>query len=155
MLDIASGRGRHTRLFLDRGHPVTSIDVNVTALVEIGEHPALYRIAADLESPSPWPIAGQFAAVVVTNYLWRPRLPDIVAAVADGGVLLYETFAIGNAALGRPANPDYLLQPGELLAAVTPNLQIVAYEHGRVAVPGPAIVQRICAMRATAPGALS
>ncbi|MFS2056364.1 SAM-dependent methyltransferase, partial [Variovorax sp. CT11-76] len=78
----------------------------------------------------PWPFAGQgFGAVVVTNYLWRARLPDIVAAVAPGGVLLYETFAAGNESVGKPSRPDFLLRPGELLAACD-GLRVVAYEDG-------------------------
>ena len=90
---------------------------------------------------------GPFGAVIVTNYLWRPLLPAIIAAVADDGVLLYETFADGNAAYGKPRTPDYLLQPGELLEAVSGQLQVVAYEHGVIEKPRPAVVQRICAVR--------
>ena len=92
--------------------------------------------------------------MVVTNYLWRPLLPNLVAAVDAGGVLLYETFARGNEAYGRPSNPDFLLRPGELLEAVRGELQTVAYEHGFAEHPRPAIRQRICALRSDAPAAL-
>ncbi|MFZ3118537.1 MAG: SAM-dependent methyltransferase, partial [Variovorax sp.] len=102
----------------------------------------------DIEA-GPWPFDGrQFAAVVVTNYLWRPRLPDIVAAVAPGGVLLYETFATGNETVGKPSRPDFLLQPGELLAACT-GLRVVAYEDGFLPAPE-RFVQRIAAVRPAA-----
>jgi len=85
--------------------------------------------------------------VVVTNYLWRPLLGAIVAAVAPDGWLIYETFARGNERYGKPRNPDFLLRPGELLAAVAGDLAVVAYEHGTLTRPGPAVVQRIAAVR--------
>ena len=47
--------------------------------------------------------------MVVTNYLWRPLWPQVLASVRPGGVLLYETFAHGNAAYGKPSRPDFLL----------------------------------------------
>jgi hypothetical protein len=86
--------------------------------------------------------------VVVTNYLWRARMADIVAAVAPGGVLLYETFAAGNETVGKPSRPDFLLQPGELLAACA-GLRVVAYEDGFL--PGPGALR--AAHRGRAPGA--
>jgi hypothetical protein len=94
----------------------------------------------------PWPFAGRtFAGVVVTNYLWRPLLPSIVECVAPGGVLIYETFAIGNETVGKPSRPDFLLQPGELLKACA-SLRVVAYEDGFMDNP-PRFVQRIAAVR--------
>ncbi|MCW5889132.1 MAG: methyltransferase domain-containing protein [bacterium] len=143
VLDVAAGAGRHARLFLARGHAVTAIDRDVARLMP---HPALRAIAADLEDGSPWPLPGaRFDAVVVTSYLWRPLLPVLVDAVAPGGLLLYETFAVGNARFGKPSNPDFLLRPGELLEAVRGRLVVAAYEHGEVVSPRPAVVQRIAA----------
>lgn len=152
VLDVACGRGRHTQFFLDRGHPVTAVDIDVSALSPAA---GLELIEVDLERESqPWPFReGVFAAVVVTNYLWRPRLADIVAAVAPDGVLLYETFGEGNAVYGRPRNPNFLLAPGELLAAAA-SLQVVAYEHGVEPSCPPAVRQRICAVRAANPAML-
>lgn len=150
VLDLACGRGRHTRLFLERGHPVTAVDVDVSGLADLQGHPRLETIQVDLENASR-PLPGRrFGAVVVTNYLWRPLFPMILAAIDDGGALLYETFARGNEACGRPSNPNFLLDPGELIEVVRDRLQIVAYEHGQVAKP-PAIVQRICAIRSEQP----
>lgn len=98
-----------------------------------------------------WPFAaGRFAAIVVTNYLHRPLFPHLVRSLAPGGVLIYETFAAGNAAFGKPSNPDFLLKPAELLhfaLGSTPQLRIVAFEDGYVAHPAPAMVQRLCAIR--------
>jgi hypothetical protein len=83
--------------------------------------------------------------VVVTNYLYRPLFPALMAALAPGGVLIYETFARGNEACGHPANPDYLLRRGELLE-IAGDARIVAYEDLSVDEPRPAVVQRICAV---------
>jgi SAM-dependent methyltransferase len=155
VLDLACGSGRHARLFLARGHPVTALDRDVGGLADIAGQPGLEIVQADLEDGSPWPLAGRrFGAVVVTNYLWRPLFPQFMASVAVDGVLLYETFAIGNQDYGRPSNPDFLLQPGELIDLVQGRLQIVAYEHGYLEQPRPAIKQRICAVRSDRPVAL-
>ena len=110
VLDLACGGGRHSRLLLERGHPVTAVDI------EPSRAPAEAEVlAADLEN-GPWPLAGRrFAAVVMTNYLWRPLFGDLVAALDDDGVLIAETFARGNEAFGRPRNPAHLLERGELL----------------------------------------
>ena len=146
VLDLACGAGRHTALLAARGHPVVAVDRDTRQLGELAAAPHVTALAADLEGPAGWPLGGRrFAGVVVTNYLHRPLLPAIVASVAPGGLLLYETFARGNERFGRPANPDFLLQPGELLAAVAGRLVVLAYEHGQVAAPRPAVIQRIAA----------
>jgi len=144
VLDVACGGGRHTRWFLERGHPVTAVDRNVRALAPM---PRLTVVEADLEDGHPFPFApASFAGVVVTNYLWRPILAAIVQCVAPGGALIYETFALGNERFGRPSNPDFLLAPGELLdAARAGGLRVVAYEDVVVDSPRPAAVQRIAA----------
>jgi SAM-dependent methyltransferase len=152
VLDLACGSGRHTRLFLERGHPVTAVDVDLSRLQDLQAHPALELIEADLEDGTPWPLPNRrFAVVVVTNYLWRPLFPMILDAVDDGGMLLYETFASGNEAHGPPRDPDFLLAPGELIDVVRDHLQIVAYEHGYLEQPRPAIKQRLCAVRTAQP----
>ena len=150
VLDVAAGAGRHARFFLERGHEVLALDRDVRPLAAI-PHQRLTCLEADLEG-APWPLAGRrFAGVVVTNYLHRPLLPLLVEAVEDGGVLLYETFALGNEALGRPRRPEFLLRPGELLEAVRGWLAVVAYEHGRIEGPRPAVVQRIAAVKDPSP----
>lgn len=144
VLDVACGPGRHMHWFHDRNHPVTAVDKAQEAIDSVA---ALGQaICADIEA-GPWPLPGrQFDCVVVTNYLWRPLLPTIVASVAPGGVLLYETFAQGNESVGRPARPDFLLRPGELLQACQ-GLRVVAYEDGFLDAPA-RFVQRIAAVRA-------
>jgi SAM-dependent methyltransferase len=143
VLDVACGAGRHMRWFHAQGHPVVGVDRAPDAIAAVA---SLGRaVCADIEG-GPWPFDGEtFAAVVVTNYLWRPRLPDILAALAPGGVLLYETFADGNETVGKPSRPDFLLQPGELLTACA-GLRVVAYEDGFQDAP-PRFIQRIAAVR--------
>ena len=147
VLDLACGHGRHLRWFAQRGHPVVGVDRDGDALAALGG--VGETVLADTEN-GPWPLAGrQFAAVVVTNYLWRPLFPRILESVAPGGVLLHETFAQGNETVGRPARPDFLLAPGELLRAYA-SLRVVAFEDGFLEEP-PRFVQRIACVRG-APG---
>jgi SAM-dependent methyltransferase len=149
VLDLACGNGRHARFLLARGHTVCAVDRDVAAIAAARD-PGLEVLAVDLECTA-WALPGRiFAGVVVTNYLWRPLWPSIVAAVAPGGVLIYETFARGHEQYGRPRNPDFLLLPGELLDAVRGELEVVAYEHGPIGDPPHAVVQRICAVRPAA-----
>ncbi len=146
VLDVACGSGRHARFLAELGHHVTGVDRDANALQGLQGVAGIDELVlADIEA-DPWPFeARQFDCVLVTNYLWRALLPRIVAAVAPGGSLIYETFAQGNQALGKPSNPDYLLRPRELLDAAN-GLRVLAYEDGFL--PSPErFVQRITAMR--------
>lgn len=152
VLDLACGGGRHSRLFLRLGYRVVAVDRDLSGTADLAGAPGCERLAADLEDGGSWPLAGRrFAGVVVTSYLHRPLLPLLVDSVAPGGVLIYETFGRGHERFGRPSNPAFLLAPGELLDAVRGRLQVVAYEHGVVARPRPAVVQRLCAAAGDAP----
>ena len=144
-LDLACGHGRHTRWLVRQGCHVTAVDRDTEALASLAPlAPQVRTVHADIEN-NPWPLAGQiFDAVVVTNYLWRPLWPDILGSLAAGGVLIYETFAHGNASVGKPSRPDFLLQPSELLE-VCKDLRIVAFEDGFLREPD-RYVQRIVAV---------
>jgi SAM-dependent methyltransferase len=151
VLDVACGSGRHTRFFLALGHPVTAVDRDTTGLADIERDPRLDVVEYDLETGEPFPFGpGSFAGVVTVNYLHRPLFADLVAAVADGGALLYETYARGHERFGRPQRPEFLLEPGELLEAVRGELRVVAYEDVILEEPGPKAVQRIAAVRTPA-----
>lgn len=143
VLDVACGQGRHAAWLSAQGHHVTGVDRNTEALAQL---PAQVKaVAADIEN-APWPLPGQlFDAVVVTNYLWRALWPQLLDSVRPGGVLLYETFADGNAAYGKPSRPEFLLRAGELLQ-VCAGWHVVAYEHGELPAPQ-RVVQRIAALR--------
>jgi SAM-dependent methyltransferase len=147
VLDLACGSGRHARLFAALGHPVIAVDRDPQALASAAG-PGITTLAFDLEEEgSRWPFAaGRFAGIVVTNYLHRPLMRDLVNSLAPGGVLIYETFALGNEAFGKPSNPAFLLRPGELLEiAAQGGLTVLAYEDGVVNGLRPARVQRLCA----------
>ena len=136
--------------FLARGHCVVGVDRSAAALAGLGL-PAerCETVLADIEQGS-WPLQGrQFDAVVVTNYLWRPLLATLARSVAPGGVLMYETFGAGQAHIGKPSRPEFLLQASELLGAFA-GLRTVAFEDGfEVARPGwpERYVQRLVAVR--------
>lgn len=157
VLDVACGRGRHAHWFYERNHALVLVDINQSAIDLIATIIPLASdryeaVVADIEN-GPWPFAGrQFDAVVVTNYLWRALLPTLLASLAPGGVLIYETFTQGNETVGKPSRPDFLLRTGELLE-VCRGLRIVAFEEGFHAGPegqSPRFVQRIAAIRETA-----
>jgi len=148
VLDIACGGGRHTRFLLERGHRVVAVDRDLSGIADVLGDPRVEALEVDLEDGGPFPLAGRtFAAVVVTRYLYRPILGDLVSAVGPGGVFVYETFARGHERFGKPTNPDFLLEPGELLDAVRGKLKVIAYEDVVEEDPRPAALQRICAVR--------
>jgi SAM-dependent methyltransferase len=155
VLDVAAGGGRHVCLLRRLHHQVLAIDRNLSSLMSrAGNDPGLELLVTDLEDGTGWPLANRaFAGVVVTNYLYRPILNAIVDSLDENGVLIYETFAVGNETYGRPHNPDFLLKPGELLElALQHGLQVIAYEHGVDDTKNgvPRVFQRICAVRVKA-----
>jgi SAM-dependent methyltransferase len=149
-LDLACGSGRHVRLLAALGHPVLAVDRDAQALAACMA-PGVVTEQHDLENGAPWPYRGrEFAGIVVTNYLHRPLFEALFRALAPGGVLVCETFAAGNGRFGKPSNPDFLLQPGELLEQARRfggGLRVLAYEDGYISQPRPAMVQRICVVR--------
>ena len=142
VLDVACGSGRHSRYLLSQGYKVTAVDRDPQAIDSVR------FLQADLEDGSPWPLPGErFQGIVVTNYLHRPLFALLMQSLAPGGVLLYETFMLGNERYGKPSNPKFLLRPGELLEAFK-DLTVKAFEEGPVSVPKPAMIQRLCAVQA-------
>ena len=147
VLDLACGYGRHSRFFAARGVNVVAVDRDAAALATLAGEERIATRALDLEAGR-WPLPGErFDAIVVANYLHRPLFPFLLAALADDGVLIYETFARGNEAYGRPSNPDFLLERGELLQLAARGLTVVAFEQGFLGAPEPgAVVQRLAAV---------
>jgi SAM-dependent methyltransferase len=151
ILDLACGNGRHARFLEGAGWQVEAVDRDPQALAALADIPGIFPRQADLEGAG-WPYPGRrFEGIVVTNYLHRPLFPLLVDALAEGGVLIYETFMLGNERFGRPSNPDFLLRPGELLDAFGGHLTVVAFEQGETARPQPAMVQRLCAVKGNGP----
>lgn len=145
VLDLATGSGRNALFFAARGHKVTAVDIDLSRLPPADN---VERVQADLENGNPWPLPGRrFGAAIVTNYLHRPLMPDLLAAIEPGGVLLYETFMDGNQRFGRPSRPAFLLNDGELLETVRGTFSVIAYEARLTSEPTMAMVQRIAARR--------
>lgn len=151
VLDLACGSGRHARLLASLGHPVLAVDRDGAAL-ERAAGPAIATLEFDLESDAAWPFeANRFAGIVVTNYLHRPLFPHLFRSLAPDGVLIYETFAQGNEHFGKPSNPLFLLDRGELLDIVSTHMEeclhVLAFEDGYVDIPKLAMAQRICIVK--------
>ncbi|MBC3879846.1 class I SAM-dependent methyltransferase [Undibacterium sp. LX40W] len=159
VLDLACGAGRHTDYLSSLGLDVIALDRDEVSLHLLRKKGA-NCISCDLEvrgygnGSYVWPFAKEsFAAIVVTNYLHRPLFPELLGSIKTSGVLIYETFAVGNEVYGRPKNPNFLLQENELLRRciydISDDLRFncLGYEHGLVNQVAPAIVQRICAQR--------
>ncbi|MBC7609864.1 MAG: class I SAM-dependent methyltransferase [Polaromonas sp.] len=158
VLDVACGQGRHAIWFYDRNHSLALVDRSQAAIESIAQiipASACEAVVADIEN-GPWPFAGRrFDAVVVTNYLWRPLMPTLLASLAPGAVLIYETFTQGNETVGKPSRPDFLLRTGELLTLCA-DLRVVAFEdgfHEGSQGRSPRFVQRIVAVQEIASGA--
>jgi SAM-dependent methyltransferase len=146
VLDLACGLGRHARLLAALGYHVEAVDHDLRALAELEGAPGITTRLMDLEGDR-WPYGALcFDGVIIANYLHRPRFDALLDALKPNGVLIYETFMIGNETLGKPSNPDFLLQRDELLERVRSRLTVAAFEQGRVELPRPAFVQRICAI---------
>jgi SAM-dependent methyltransferase len=134
-LDVACGRGRNALWLAGRGLRVHALDRNPDAVREVNAEAAARGLAVDacvhdLEVPGgSLPRPGAWDVVVVVHYLHRALFPSLRAAVRPGGLLIYETFTRAQALRGKPANPDFLLEAGELRERLAP-LEILAYREG-------------------------
>lgn len=155
VLDLACGSGRHAVWLAGQGYRVDAVDRDAQALAGMQGIPNIDVSISDIETGN-WPAADQryggvyngiYDGIVVSRYLFRPLLSTLAAMLKPGGVLIYETFMLGNEDYGRPSNPDYLLQPDELKLVYTPLLKIYAFEQGKVDKPVPAFTQRICVIK--------
>ena len=154
VLDIAAGSGRHSQLFLNRGNFVTAVDKNTVSLSDLQQQENLKIVEFDLETTNSVfargnPLFSQtFGAIIVVNYLYRPLFCHLIDALTPGGLIIYETFAMGNEAYAQPRNPNHLLKSGELIELVSGKMQIISYEHGAVKdVDIPGVKQRLCAVK--------
>lgn len=148
VLDLACGSGRHAIWLAKQGYCVEAVDRDASLLSGMAGIPNIHLTTADLESGA-WPYtAQQFDGIVVSRYLHRPLLHRLAESLKSGGVLIYETFMLGNERYGKPSHPDFLLQADELLTTFSSWLDIVAFEQGEEQVPKPAVMQRLCAVKA-------
>lgn len=147
VLDLACGGGRNTRWLAEQGWQVKAVDRDEAAIAGLKRTPHVQASVADIEN-GPWPFDEElFDGILVCRYLHRPLLPKLADALAPEGVLIYETFMQGQEKYGRPQNPDFLLRSDELYEVYAEKLTIVAFEQGVTETPGPAMIQRLCAIR--------
>jgi SAM-dependent methyltransferase len=147
VLDLACGSGRHARFFASLGCEVEAVDRDAASLASLEGLARIHTRNYDLEAGE-WPYADQeFDAIVVTNYLHRPLFPHLFASLKVTGVLICETFMLGNERFGRPSNPAFLLRQDELIELVRGCLDIIAFEQGTIEAPKPASVQRLAAVK--------
>jgi tellurite methyltransferase len=134
-LDLAAGRGRNAFwLATQAGCRTLAIDIDPRTLADLEERARqagadLETRCQDLEAPDAALDHDAFDVVVVTRYLHRPLFPEIRAALRPGGLLIYETFTAAQARLGKPTNPAFLLEPGELCSLVRP-LEVLGEREG-------------------------
>jgi SAM-dependent methyltransferase len=134
VLDVASGRGRHALLLASRGWQVHAVDRDAVALTTIDERARALGVIVqttcmDLEGEGSDLGEDRYGTILVFNYLHRPLFPALLRALSPGGVLLYETFTVGQRARGHPRNPAFLLQDGEL-AQLVAALDVVRCREG-------------------------
>jgi tellurite methyltransferase len=133
-LDVACGRGRNAIWLAQRGFGTTAVDRDPAAVDALAARARadglpLTALVMDLEVVGVTLGDELYDVLVVAHYLHRPLFPALLAALRPGGVLVYETFTVAQAARGRPTNPAFLLEPGELARLVAP-LEILAAREG-------------------------
>jgi SAM-dependent methyltransferase len=154
VLDMACGGGRHARLLAGLGYQVEAVDRDGDALAGLAGIAGINVRQADLEG-GPWPYYGRgFDGIVVSRYLYRPLMPNLFGSLKEGGILIYETFMVGQELLGKPTNPAYLLRSGELLELMHKRFTVIAFEQGetvgKMSGEKPVVIQRICVRRGRA-----
>lgn len=147
ILEVACGRGRHLRYLSDRGQPLVGIDIDLSRVSDLKQQPGLELHEQDLEKDNAVFPDVAYAGIIVTNYLHRPLLKMLPDYLCQRGVLIYETFAVGNEKYGRPRSSDFLLRTDELLDVYSGCLNVVGFEQGFTDTPYPAVVQRVCAVK--------
>lgn len=147
VLDLACGNGRHAMWFAKYDFHVDAMDCDDQVTSNMVGINNINVIVVDVEA-SDWPQSDQrYDGLVVSRYLYRPLLQTLATMLNPGGVLIYETFMVGNERYGKPSNPDFLLRPNELFEVYSPLLSIVSFEQGEEEMPRPVVMQRICAIK--------
>jgi SAM-dependent methyltransferase len=152
LLDLACGRGRHARAAAALGVRSLGLDRDPLALRAMFEAAGgglpLHGVRGDLETPFGIPVRpGSCGTILVFRFLFRPLAPAIVASLAPGGLLLYETFLRAQRRLGTgPRRPEFLLEPGEL-SALFADLELLDYSEGLCAGASPEYLARLAARK--------
>jgi tellurite methyltransferase len=133
VLDIATGKGRNAIFLAEQGFDVVAIDVSPVALDEARKRAAQKSLSiswqqADLEQIELPKMT--YDLIVNFNYLQRSLIPQIKAALRPGGQAIFETYLIGQEAIGHPKNPAYLLGHNELLEQFR-DFRVLWYREGK------------------------
>ena len=151
ILDFASGNGRHSKSLADNNRKITAVDNDDVKLSTYKNYQSIKTICFDLESEESWPLKrNYYDIVIVTNYLYRPKIKKIGDLVKENGYLFYETFARGNERYGKPSNPNFLLKDKELIRVFKKKFKILYYFNGQGFSNEKKIIQR-CAIKKTPP----
>ncbi len=127
-LDLACGRGKHSLFLSSYGYNVLAVDINKEYLDSFNNK-LITKKVKDIENIRNWPIDKiKFDVVLVTNFLNRAIFPLIIKSINKGGYLIYETFSEGQQHIGKPSNPDYILQRRELINLCF-KIEIIAFEE--------------------------
>ena len=147
ILDFASGNGRHAINLVKSYSRITAIDKDVNKLNLYKNTENINTICFDLETDEEWPLGKEsFDVIIVTNYLYRPRIKELTSLLKKDGFLFYETFAVGNEKYGKPTNPAYLLKKRELINIFKNKFEIIYYFQGKVVSDKISIIQR-CSLK--------
>ena len=131
-LDLACGRGGNALLLAQRGLQVQAWDYSEVAIDQLKQFAMQQgvEIEADIRDvvkhpPEP----NTFNVVVVSRFLDRTIMPELISAVAPGGILFYQTFVQEKVDDGvGPSSSSFLLQPNELLKMAS-SLRILVYRE--------------------------
>jgi len=149
LLDLACGKGRHSIFAKYKGYTVVSADLNLLKLKNMPPTNNIYKININFEKIYNWPFKEKyFDTIIITNYLHRDLLKEIINSLKRKGLLIYETFSIENKEFGRPNNQEFLLKPQELFYFAKNNkMKIIHYEEVITGSPIKKAIQRICAKK--------
>lgn len=131
-LDVACGRGQNALWLGEIGYKVHGVDISPVAVniareraVESGLENFLQFDEVDLNSWVMPPNA--YELIIVFRFLDRQLFPYIIKGLRPGGLLLYATRHVGILNRDPAANPDFLLNAGELTSSFK-DLDLL-YEH--------------------------
>lgn len=130
VLDLACGTGRNGCYLASLGYQVTYLDKNESSLASIQhQDDNATLLLADLETTPPYQLTPHaYDTIIVFRYLHRRLMPSIINAIKPGGLIVYETFTHQQASIGRPKNPDFLLNTNELAMIYNDFIPLIVFE---------------------------
>jgi SAM-dependent methyltransferase len=134
-LDVAAGNGRNSLALARAGIHVIAADLSSNAMNSLAkiarnEQVAIEPVIADLEECFPFR-PESFDVVLNISFLERGLVPTLKKVLRVGGLLLFDTFLIDQAAAGHPRNPRYLLGHYELYDLLS-DMELIRYREGIV-----------------------